>query len=101
MTTLRNSSRSGDAGDPYLYEPFVPGQEDEDFRAVVARERRAEALHDAIDLLPDRQAEYIRLSMGGLSVVEIAAKLGVSQPAVSQGLARARESLAVELAYLY
>lgn len=99
--TIQSSQRAGGPGDPTLYDPFVPGQEDASMGDVLAREARAEALYEAIDLLPDRQRECILLSLKGVSNVHIAEDLGISEPAVSQSLARARANLAEELADLY
>lgn len=94
-------ARAGGPLDPNHYDRFVPGQEDEDFQDIRAREERVEALREALDLLPDRQAEYIRLTMQGVSQRDIAAHCGVSETAVSHGLTRARKALAEQLAYLY
>lgn len=95
------SSVAAAEGDPYTYEPVVPGQEDERFVEIAARADRAEALYEALELLPDRQAEYIRCSLQGMTQAEMAEMLGVSEAAVSQGLTRAKAALAAELADLY
>jgi RNA polymerase sigma factor (sigma-70 family) len=94
-------ARAGGPLDPNHYGRFVPGQEDEDIQDRVTYMERVEALYDALDLLPDQQGKYIQLSMLGATQKDIAAICGVSESAVSHGLARARKALAEQLAYLY
>lgn len=87
-------------GDPFLYDPFVPGQEDEAVLLAGRQADRASAVREAISKLPDRQRQYMLWTLDGLSQADIARKVGVSEAAVSQRLAAAREALAEDLAYL-
>jgi RNA polymerase sigma factor (sigma-70 family) len=92
---------AGGSSDPTRYEPFVPDQEDEEHLGNAARADRAEALREAIELLPDRQRTCTILSLEGLTGRQIADRLGVTESAVSHSLKAARLALAEELAELY
>lgn len=76
---------------------------DEDISAQYIRTETARLLKDAIDSLPERTAEVIRLSLDGVKQEEIAERLNISLATVkaqkARGIVRLREILG-PLSYL-
>lgn len=90
LNYVKSSSRSG----PLAGNADVAG---DDIAAQYIRTETARLIHNAIQTLPARTAEIMRLSLDGVKQEQIAERLGISLPTVkahkSRGIKRMREIL--------
>jgi RNA polymerase sigma-70 factor (ECF subfamily) len=90
----RQGSRVTPLGDDPVPEDRLEGSGEEDPQVQVERWERAAALRERIASLPSDQQEAIRLRyMDGLSVAEVAERMGRNENATKQLLHRATTSL--------